>query len=123
MTYVMAGRTDRARALADRALDGSVRGGLRGQQAWALRLLGEIASASDPPDPETAEAYYGDALALADELGMRPLAAHCHAGLANLHCRARRDQQPDKHFDIATTMYREMGMTYWLEKLAKGAST
>jgi hypothetical protein len=50
---------------------------------------------------------------------MRPLVAHCHAGLAKLCRRTRRYQQADEHFARATTMYREMGMTYWLEKAAK----
>ena len=34
-----------------------------------------------------AERHYLDALALATELGMRPLSAHCHAGLARLYAR------------------------------------
>jgi hypothetical protein len=55
-------------------------------------------------------------LALAGELGLRPMVAHCHAGLAKLH-RRRADHRPEHvHFRTATTMYREMGMTFWLEK-------
>jgi len=56
-------------------------------QAWALRLLGEIASRSDPPDVEPAEGRDRQALALAAELGMRPLLAHCHFGLGKLYRR------------------------------------
>jgi hypothetical protein len=51
---------------------------------------------------------------------MRPLIAHCHAGLANLHRRAGKQQLATEHFANAATMYREMGMTFWLEK-AKAA--
>ena len=56
-------------------------------EAWALRLLGEIAAQAGPPDLESAQARYGQALALADELGMRPLVAHCHLGLGKLYRR------------------------------------
>jgi len=47
----------------------------RGHEAWALRLLGEIAVRADSPDPEAAVTYYGQALSLAGELGVRPLVA------------------------------------------------
>ena len=47
-------------------------------------LLGEIAAGRTPPDRALAMAHYQDALATAIELGMRPLAAHCHVGLAQL---------------------------------------
>jgi hypothetical protein len=55
-------------------------------------------------------------MALAAELGMRPLVAHCHAGLAKLHERIGKNQEAREHFITATKMYREMGMRYWLEK-------
>jgi len=63
-----------------------------------------------------AEAYYHDALALAGRLGMLPLVAHCHLGLGKLYRRTGKRQQAHEHLTTATTMYREMGMTYWLEK-------
>ncbi len=47
---------------------------------------------------------------------MRPLVAHCHAGLARVCHRTGKPDQEREHFVAATTMYREMGMTYWLEK-------
>ena len=48
---------------------------------------------------------------------MRPLIAHCHAGLAKLCHRTGKPEQEREHLATATTMYREMGMTYWLEKM------
>jgi len=47
---------------------------------------------------------------------MRPLLAHCHLGLARLSIRTGEHQKARQHFTIATTMMREMGMRYWLEK-------
>jgi hypothetical protein len=67
-------------------------------------------------DRESAESSYRDALALAEPRAMRPLVAHCHAGLAKLYRRTDKHQQADEHLAAATTMYRDMGMTYWLEK-------
>ncbi len=54
---------------------------------------------------DIAEAHYRQALALADELGMRPLIAHCHAGLANLYRHTGKRIESDEHFAAATTMY------------------
>ncbi len=52
---------------------------------------------------------------VAVELGMRPLVAHCHLGLGKLYRRTGQRDQAQEHLTTATTMYREMGMTYWLE--------
>jgi hypothetical protein len=57
-----------------------------------------------------------EALALAVELGMRPEVAHCHLGLGKLYRRTGKREQAREHLTTATTMYREMEMTYWLEK-------
>jgi len=47
---------------------------------------------------------------------MRPLVAHCHLGLGKLYRRTDKHEQAQEHLTIATTMYRDMGMTYWLQK-------
>jgi hypothetical protein len=47
---------------------------------------------------------------------MRPLVAHCNLGLGTLYRRTDKREQAQAHLTTATTMYREMGMTYWLEK-------
>ena len=44
------------------------------------------------------------------------LIAHCHLGLAKLYQRTGKREQAQEHLATATTMYREMNMTYWLEK-------
>jgi hypothetical protein len=93
--------------------------GHRGSEAWALRLLGEIASNGDRPDVAAAKTHYGAAVALASELGMRPLVAHCHLGLGRLHRRAGTRAEAEPHLAAAGAMYHELGMTFWLEKLEK----
>ena len=52
----------------------------------------------------------------ASDLEMRPLVAHCHLGLGKLFLHMGKREQAQKHLTTATTMYREMGMTYWLEQ-------
>jgi hypothetical protein len=49
---------------------------------------------------------------------MRPLVAHCHLGLGRLYRRSGNRGQAQEHLTIATAMYREMDMTYWLEQAA-----
>jgi len=114
--HLLAGRRDDAVAVARRALDLSHRQKERGSEAWVLRLLGEIAAHADPPNVESAEGHYTQALARADELGMRPVRAHCHLGLGKLFHRTGDRPKTAEHLTIAATMYREMGMGFWLEK-------
>ena len=86
----------------------------RPYEAWALRLLGEVTARHDPPDH--AEGHYREALALAEELRMRPLVAHCHLGLGKLYLRTGKREQAREHLTTATTMYREMDMRFWREQ-------
>jgi tetratricopeptide (TPR) repeat protein len=120
--YLLAGRIGDAADAADRALDLSRAPKERGWEAWALRLAGEIHSRRDPLQVKEAEASYRQAMALANELGMRPLEAHCHLGLGKLYRRTGKREQAREHLATATKMYREMGMTSWLEK-AEPATT
>jgi tetratricopeptide (TPR) repeat protein len=114
--HLLAGRRDDAVAVAQRALDLAHRQKERGNEAWVLRLLGDIAVHADPPDLESAEGHYNQALARADELEMRPLQAHCHLGLGKLYQRTRKQAQAQEHLVMAAAMYREMDMGVWLEK-------
>jgi tetratricopeptide (TPR) repeat protein len=109
------GRLDEARSLADRAIGSSP--SHAGFTAHALHLLGDIATHHDPFDVEQGKAQYRQALALAEPRGMRPLIAHCHLGLGKLRRRTGQREQAHEHLTTATTMYREMGMTYWLEQV------
>jgi tetratricopeptide (TPR) repeat protein len=85
-------------------------------EARAHRLLGEIAIYRNPPHVDAAQGHYHQGVELARKLGMRPLVAHCHFGLGRLYHRTGRPEQAQEHLATATTMYREMGMTSWLEK-------
>ena len=114
--YLTTGHGEAARDLTARALASSRERGERGHEALAHWLFGELSDRLDPGDARTAEAHYNEALVLAEPRGMRPLVAHCHAGLAKLYRRAGKRTESDEHFAAATSMYREMGMAYWREK-------
>ena len=68
----------------------------------------------EPPDIDQAAAHYRQALALAEELGMRPLQAHCHLGLGTLYARTGQRQQAQAALSAAIDLYRAMDMTFWL---------
>jgi fructosamine-3-kinase len=86
----------------------------RGHEAWALRLLGEIATHREPPGVGEAEASYRQALLLAETLGMRPLQAHSHCGLGTLYVKIGQWEQAHVELSTAIDLYRAMDMTFWL---------
>ncbi len=55
-------------------------------------------------------------MTLADELGMRPLLAHCHLGLGKLFRQTGDHAKAQECLATAAAMYREMDMRFWLEK-------
>jgi tetratricopeptide (TPR) repeat protein len=112
--YMLAGRLEEAHALAERALALARAHQERGHQAYALHLLGAIAAHRDPPESALAEAHYRQALALAEELGMRPLQAHCHLRLGSLYAKTGRPEQAHTELVAAMALYRAMDMTFWL---------
>jgi tetratricopeptide (TPR) repeat protein len=112
--YLLVGRMQEAVHFAGRALALARAHKERGHEAWALRLLGEIASHRQPLEVEQAEGHYQQALALAEAQGMRPLQAHCHRGLGTLYRETGQIEQARTELSTAIDMYREMEMTFWL---------
>jgi tetratricopeptide (TPR) repeat protein len=86
----------------------------RGDEALVLHQVGIVYAHADPPDIEQAEAHYQQALALAEELGMRPLVSHCHLGLGTLYTKGGRREQACVELSTAIELYRAMDMTFWL---------
>jgi class 3 adenylate cyclase/tetratricopeptide (TPR) repeat protein len=111
---LLLGRPDDALRLTERSLHYSP--SFPGFAAHALHLLGDTATHLDRFDAEIGEAHYRRALALAEPRGMRPLIAHCHYGLSKLYQRTDKRDQAREHLTIATTMYREMDMHFYLEQ-------
>jgi len=116
--HLLAGERDEALRLATRALELATEQKERGNRVYATHLLAEIAAQREGASAE-AERHYLDALALASELGMRPLSAHCHAGLARLYAATDQAEKSAEHWTNALFMYREMAMWFWVERLEK----
>jgi tetratricopeptide (TPR) repeat protein len=112
--YLRLDRLDEAQAVAVHGLEFCRMHGQQGEQAWALRLLGEIHAHRHPPEAELAEAAYREALALAEALGMRPLQAHCHLGLGTLYGQTGRPAPARTELSAAITLYRALDMSFWL---------
>ena len=113
--YLLAGQVEQAWDFGTRALALAAERGERGHEAWAHRLLGETASYRDGPDASASETHYATSTALALELGMRPLVAHCHFGLGKLQGRMGQ-QQATENLTTAMGLFQDMGMRFWFEK-------
>ena len=117
---LLGGHLEEAQALAEYALAHAREHQERGHQAYARRLLGDIAAQRDPPAVKQAEASYGQALVVAEELGMRPLIAHCHLGLGKLCLEMGWRERADAELSTAIDLYRAMDMKFWLPQAEAG---
>ena len=107
---------DNAVEQAQCALDLTRQNKEKANEAYALLVIGKIAARKDPPGFGEAEDHYHQALAIAEELGMRPLIAQCHLALGSLCRRIDNLEQAKRHLTTATSMMREMKMGLWLEQ-------
>ena len=113
---LLLGRLDEARHLGERALLYSP--SHRGFAAHALHLLGDVAAhpGRSGAGRDEAETHYRAALARAEACAMRPLVAHCHRGLGTLYRGEGKEREAWEHLGTATTMYRDLGMRFWLDQ-------
>jgi len=112
--HVEAGRADGAFTLAAQGLDLAQEHRERGHEAYAFRLLASIEVEREAPNLDRAEENYQKALALANQLGMRPLQAHCHVGLSRLYRRRGGSEEASAAVGAARELFRAMEMTFWL---------
>jgi tetratricopeptide (TPR) repeat protein len=115
--YLLAGRLEEAHQRAAQALDLACQYKQGGAEAWALWLLGESMASQASPEGEPAIGHYRQALALAEELGMRPLQAHCHRSLGTLYAAIGQWEQARTALSTAIELYRAMAMTFWLPQV------
>jgi tetratricopeptide (TPR) repeat protein len=114
--YQLSGQLVEARQSVQRALSMSRGYNQPGFEAEALRVLGDIETCQTPRDELAVAAAFGQALMLATQRGMCPLAAHCHFGLGEHYQRTGNRPKAKNHLAAARTMYRKMEMTLWLER-------
>jgi tetratricopeptide (TPR) repeat protein len=109
---LLVGRVDEASALAEHLLELSYTHPGHGYQAHAYHLLSEIARRHKSSGSDQTIVHYRQALALGEELGMRPLQAHCHYGLGTLSATTGRREQARTELSMAIEMYKSMKMTF-----------
>jgi tetratricopeptide (TPR) repeat protein len=110
--HLLAGERDQSIELAESALRLAMQQNERANEAYARHLLAEIHSPG-----EAAERFYREALESATELGMAPLAARCHAGLAMIYMTMSRNDAAEGHRTHARQMFKSMEMRFWLARL------
>ena len=119
-SYLLSGRYEDALAAARDALELARRYHERGPEAWALYLIAESMAQLQRAERNEIHDNYLAALNLADELGMRPLSAHCHLGMGQLHQRMGRLSEARAKFSQATELYRQMDMQFYLKQAEDG---
>lgn len=107
--YMLSRQYDDAQSLGLHAVDLARTHKERGNEAYALRLLAEVASRREKLDSDVADGLFREALELAESLGMRPLVASCHDGLGRLFRRMGRLEQAEKEWSIANELSLELG--------------
>ena len=112
------GRLDAARRHAERALNLARERDERGNQVYALRLLGVVLGEATPPSGDAARRFLAEALALAEQLGMRPLMARCQLSLGRLERRLGETEAAALHLDRAAALFRALDMRFWLARIA-----
>jgi tetratricopeptide (TPR) repeat protein len=113
--YLHAGQLNDAETTAQDALGFAARHGEHWVEGWTKTILAEVASRRS--DAQSSMQRFAEAQQIGTELGMRPLVAHCHLSLGKLYRRTGKREQAREHLTIATTMYREMDMRFWLEQV------
>jgi hypothetical protein len=114
--YLVVDRVADAATVAEQALALAREHGERGYEARALWLRADIALRSDPPVAERVMEHATRALALADELELRPLAAHCHFMIGRVSSREGKRDSAERSLGAAAALFREMNMALWLSE-------
>jgi tetratricopeptide (TPR) repeat protein len=115
-TYLLAGRHDDALATAQDTLKLARRYRERGPEAWALYLIAVSMAQAQPGERSEIRDNYLAAQDLAEELGMRPLVAHCHIGLGKLDTVFGDKETARNELQSALSMYRDMDMQFYLKQ-------
>jgi hypothetical protein len=88
----------------------------RGNEAWALRLLGDVLANQPDAKHEEGASALSAAADLARELSMRPLEGRCHLTSGYLELRRGSRDAARTHLGKAAEVFRALGMPTWLAK-------
>jgi cytochrome P450/class 3 adenylate cyclase/tetratricopeptide (TPR) repeat protein len=111
-----AGQRERARESAEQGLALLRLHRQRFAEPEALRVLGDICASDGPAGFDDAARCYREAIALASDMGMRPLLARCHLAAGSMHLVASQRSASIWHLTKAVALLGAMGMRFWLEQ-------
>lgn len=114
--FLLAGRLDPARTLAEQTLEWAETHGEPGVAAWSVRLIAEVAARQRTPDIPTVRAMFHQAAARAANLSMAPLVAHCHLGLGSSYARAGLRDEARAELTQAAESFRSLTLVEWGER-------
>ena len=106
--HAMRGRVAEARRAARQAVEAAREQKEHGHRGWSLRTLADCCGAGSLPDVDEARRSYAAAMAVADDLEMQPLRAHCLLGLGRLARRVGDADDAQRDLDAAARLFREM---------------
>jgi DNA-binding SARP family transcriptional activator/tetratricopeptide (TPR) repeat protein len=112
--FLALGRTEEASALAHDALEHARQFCERGNEARALAFLATVEARRAGAAGSRARELYEQAMAMAEELGMRPLVARCQLGAGGLLLAAGLRVRAREHLERAAATFRELDMPCWL---------
>jgi len=113
--HLLAGDAQKARELANQALEAARTRGERAHEAYALRVLGRATTGTSSFE---AGRHLRAAVELADELGMRPLAAQARLDLAPVYEQQGMIAARDATAAEAARLLESMAMRDWLARKA-----
>jgi tetratricopeptide (TPR) repeat protein len=113
--YLRVNRTDDAIASATQAYALATSSKQKAKQAHSLRMLGAAYATGNRDHLDRAESSYAAAFALAQQLGMRPLQAHCQLGLGQVRLHQGQSEAARHHVLEAISVYSALGMQHWLQ--------
>lgn len=111
--HLVAGQLAAAHAEIEQGLALATERGAGGYRAPLLRLRAEVLTRQAGGDASGARECLDESLARANDLGMRPEAAHCHVALARWHQRVGNRSQAEEHLATASALLRNLGMSFW----------
>ena len=109
--YLRKLRTADAEQCARRALALARKHKERGHEAYALRLIAELGVADSPLISES-ETNFLQALGMAKDLDLQPLAAQCHLGLGKRYQRVGKQASAEQHFNAAAALLQQLGLQF-----------
>jgi DNA-binding SARP family transcriptional activator len=110
---ILAQRLADAAAFADRAANLARTYDNRIDEAWALRLYGDLAAQQDPLDVENVQSLYDRSRRIAAAQQMAPFVAHCDLRIGKLHLRSHEHVKSRTALRRARNVFARLDMPFW----------